>query len=68
METTLKNICTEHGLNAISVMVHNTDNVNHTSVFVHWAEGICVQGTAQTFDDALALALATKNEIIAEAA
>lgn len=68
MEEILRNICTEHGLSAISVTVHNTDNVNHTSVFVHWAEGRCVQGIAHTFDDALALAIAEKNARIAEAA
>ncbi|MBA8822282.1 hypothetical protein BRY73_02990 [Ochrobactrum sp. P6BS-III] len=72
METTLKNICAEHGLSAISVLMHNTDTAGYTTVFVHWADDItvtrCARGTANTFDDALDFALIEKNAIVSEAA
>lgn len=72
MEMILRNICAEHGLSAISTTVFTTNGFKRVSVYVHWVDNSeiwqCESGIAQTFDDALALALSQKSKKASEAA
>ncbi|MCH4542958.1 hypothetical protein [Ochrobactrum sp. A-1] len=72
METTLRNICAENGLSAISTTVFTSKGFNRVAVYVHWVDNegtwLCESGIAKTLDDALSLALAEKSKIVSEAA
>ncbi len=72
METTLRSICAEHGLSAISTTVFTSNGFKRVSVYVHWVDNsgiwLCESGIAQSFDDALALALSEKSKKVSEAA
>ncbi|HBQ33371.1 MAG TPA: hypothetical protein DD739_11925 [Ochrobactrum anthropi] len=72
MEEILRNICAEHGLNAISTTVFTSNGFKKVSVYVHWVDSsgiwLCESGIAHTFDDALALALSEKSKKVSEAA
>ncbi len=72
METTLKNICDLHGLIAITASMFDAKGSGSISVYVHWTDEYeirhCATGMAQTFDEALALALTEKCLTVLEAA
>lgn len=72
METLLKNICAEHGLTGITASIFDAKGSGRISVYVHWTDEYeihrCVNGMADTFDDALAEALAEKSVTVSEAA
>ncbi|WP_144378477.1 hypothetical protein [Mesorhizobium amorphae] len=64
MEKTIKDLCAKHGLTGIAVNIFRADTKPYVTVYLHWqrGEGGCASGSGETFDEALALALAEMAE------
>jgi hypothetical protein len=64
MDAILYDLCKTHNLTGIGVNVFGAPEAPYIGVYVHWDDlgGLCASGSAQTFDEALACALAEMNE------
>lgn len=60
MDVTLKQLCAEHDLTGIGVNVFGAPDKPYIGVYVHWdgSDQTCASGNGDTFEDALAKALA----------
>lgn len=60
MEAALMKICTDHNLTGLGVNVFGAPARPYIGVYVHWdgPDHTCASGSADTFDEALAKALA----------
>lgn len=62
MEKTLKQLCEEHRLTTISVMLVPAEEFPPFTVYVHWDNRECASGSGDTVVSALAIALAEMAE------
>jgi hypothetical protein len=67
MDQTLRDLCKQHGLTGMSVMLQ-FDRYDLITVYLHWSHIGCASGSGKTFEEAFAAGIDDKAARSADAA